>query len=91
MQAGDAVDVLDPREKGATWRFEAHVANATTGEEWVEVVGGRRGDARRRSFRVEQIFASGALRTGPSPAPLVDAPRLPLGDAPTAPRRGGRG
>jgi hypothetical protein len=73
------VDVLDDRERGATWRFAAHVTNRSTGEVWVEVVGGRHGDQRRRSFRVEQLYAYRSVRGGvPTGAPLHDAPRLPF-------------
>jgi len=40
---GDPVQVSGTRIRGATWKFVAHVANAETGEEWVEGVGGRAG------------------------------------------------
>lgn len=79
LAEGDPVDVLDDRERGAAWCFVAHVTNRSTGEAWVEVVGGRRGDQRRRSFRVDQLYphrtVRGGVATGP---PLNDAPRLPL-------------
>jgi hypothetical protein len=79
LSAGDAVDVLDARERGATWRFEAHVSNPRTDESWIEVIGGRRGDERRRSFRPEQVFPAGSLKHGaPTRASLLDAPRLSL-------------
>lgn len=79
LTEGDPVDVLDDRERGATWRFAAHVTNRSTGEVWVEVVGGRHGDQRRRSFRVEQLYAYRSVRGGvPTGAPLHDAPRLPF-------------
>jgi hypothetical protein len=76
---GDPVDVLDDRERGAEWRFVAHVTNRSTGAAWVEVVGGRRGDRRRRSFRVDQLYPSRTVRGAvATAAPLNDAPRLPL-------------
>jgi hypothetical protein len=79
LRAGDAVDVLDARERGATWRFEAYVSNPRTEEAWIEVVGGRRGDERRRSFRPQQVFPAGSLKHGaPTAASLLDAPRLQL-------------
>jgi hypothetical protein len=79
LRAGDAVDVLDARERGAAWTFEAHVSNPRTNETWIEVVGGRRGDERRRSFRPEQVFPAGSLKHGaPTTASLRDAPRLSL-------------
>jgi hypothetical protein len=79
ISEGDPVDVLDDRERGAAWRFVAHVTNRSTGATWVEVVGGRRGDQRTRSFRVDQLYPHRAVRGGiPTAAPLNDAPRLPL-------------
>ena len=76
---GDPVDVLDDRERGATWRFVAHVTNRETGASWVEVVGGRRGEQRRRSFRDDQLYPHGTVRAGTARcAPLSDAPRLPI-------------
>lgn len=70
------------RQRGASWTFVAHVRNTRTGEEWVEVAGGRPGNHAVRSFRPEQIFpASSRARrgagggTGPS---LSEAPRLPF-------------
>ena len=41
LRPGDPVQVDGTRLRGASWSFVAHVANAETGEEWVEVVGGR--------------------------------------------------
>jgi hypothetical protein len=79
LRAGDRVDVLDPREPRATWAFVAHVTNVESGDSWVEVVGGRAGDTRRRSFRPEQLFAFGSIRNGsPTTRPLCDAPLLNL-------------
>jgi hypothetical protein len=53
----------------------ALVENLVSGESWVEVVGGKRGDRKLWSFRPEQIFAPGAKGRGPS---LAAAPRLDL-------------
>jgi hypothetical protein len=73
----DPVLVTGTRIRSATWAFVAHVANAETGEEWVEVVGGRSGDRAVRSFRPDQVYAPSA-RPGRDPS-LAQAPGLPLG------------
>jgi hypothetical protein len=79
VRAGDRVDVLDARERRATWTFEAHVTNLETGDAWVEVIGGRTGDPRRRSFRPEQLYPYRSIRAGaPTTLPLCDAPLLNL-------------
>lgn len=76
LTPGQAVDVAGER-RGATWVFVAHVRNARTGDEWVEVVGGRSGDRNVRSFPPERIFPAGGL--GPVRRPsLAEAPQLPL-------------
>ncbi len=87
VRAGDPVEVAGLRSRATSWEFVAHVRNARTGEEWVEVVGGRPGSRAVRSFRPEQIFAPvprsarGARvargRAG-GRVPLADEPRLPL-------------
>jgi hypothetical protein len=76
LSPGDPVLVTGTRIRGATWSFVAHVANSVTGEEWVEVVGGRAGDRAMRSFRPDQLYAPSA-RPGRDLS-LVDAPGLPL-------------
>jgi hypothetical protein len=76
LRPGDLVQVAGIRLRGASWSFVAHVANTETGEEWVEVVGGRSGDRAVRSFRTDQLYASSA-RPGRDPS-LADAPGLPL-------------
>src|SRR5579863_2871691 len=77
LHEGDPVDVHDPRARGGTWRFAAFVTNAQSGECWVEVVGGRAGDERRRSFRPDQLYPHRSLRAGePTTSSLLDAPRL---------------
>jgi hypothetical protein len=79
VTAGDPVDVLDDRERGAAWQFVACVSNEATGERWAEVVGGRGGDRRRRSFRLDQLYPYRSVRAGvPTKAPLHDAPGLPF-------------
>jgi hypothetical protein len=76
LAPGDPVQVTGTRIRGARWKFVAHVANAETGEEWVEVVGGRAGDRAVRSFRPDQLYAASA-RPGRDPS-LAEAPGLPL-------------
>lgn len=56
VRAGDPVEVAGTRLRGARWTFLAHVRNAASGAEWVEVVGGRGGDRALRSFRPDQVF-----------------------------------
>jgi hypothetical protein len=77
LRPGDPVQVTGTRIRRATWSFVAHVANAETGEEWIEVVGGRPGDRAVRSFRPDQLYAASA-RLGRDPS-LAEAPGLPLG------------
>jgi len=84
LHPGDPVTVAGTRLRSATWSFVAHVRNTDTGDEWVEVVGGRPGDRKLRSFRPEQVFppnakpgTAGAAAKGP--ASLADAPQLPFG------------
>jgi hypothetical protein len=73
---GDPVRVEGTRLRSASWSFVAHVANVETGEEWVEVVGGKPGDRAVRSFRPDQLYAASS-RPGRDPS-LADAPGLPL-------------
>jgi hypothetical protein len=77
VKKGDAVEVDGTGLRSAEWEFVAHVTNTETGEDWVEVVGGARGDRKVRSFAPGRIFApDNGKRRGPS---LAEAPRLPLG------------
>lgn len=76
VRAGDPVQVEGTRLRSASWEFVAHVLNSETGEEWVEVVGGKPGDRSVRSFRPHQLYAMSA-RPGRDPS-LADAPGLPL-------------
>ncbi len=80
VRRGDAVVVDGPKERRQRWTFVAYALNESTGEEWVEVRGGRLGESKGRSFRPEQIFPIGARKgkrvVGLS---LATAPQLPLG------------
>jgi hypothetical protein len=79
VRAGDPVVVDGVRERRRQWVFVAHVVNLATNEEWVEVRGGRAGEAKGRSFRPEAIFPRNARRgsrlVGPS---LAMAPQFAL-------------
>jgi len=79
LTTGDAVVVDGVKERRQNWVFVAHVTNAYTDEEWVEVRGGRNGEAKGRSFRPGMIFPASAKKgsriVGQS---LADAPQLPL-------------
>ena len=77
LRPGDPVEIVGPALRGATWTFRAHVRNRHNGAESVEVVGGRPGDHRVRSFLPGQVFPAGGRKTGkPS---LEVAPQLPFG------------
>lgn len=82
LTSGDEVVIDLPKERRSTFVFVAHVRNDETGDEWVEVRGGRQGEMRDRSFSVDTVYPFSARRgsrlLGPS---LIDAPRLPLGPA----------
>lgn len=76
LRRGDPVEIVGVAGRSLRWRFLAHVRNERNGAESVEVVGGRPGEQRIRSFRPEQVFAVGTRRRGgPS---LAEAPQLPL-------------
>jgi hypothetical protein len=76
---GDAVVVDGPRERRQQWVFVAHVTNESTNDEWVEVRGGRVGEAKGRSFRPDVIYPTvakkGSRLVGMS---LAEAPQLPI-------------
>lgn len=80
VREGDPVVVNGPKERRQSWVFVAHVRNEETGEEWVDVRGGRQGESKGRSFRPEAIYPpcarKGSRIEGLS---LADAPQLPLG------------
>ena len=77
VRSGDPVEVVGLRQRAAAWTFVAHVTNTETGECWVEVVGGAKGDRRVRSFDPGRIFAPGAGKAGR--LSLAEEPQLPLG------------
>ncbi len=80
LRAGDTVEVSDTRLRSAKWEFVAHVRNVVTGDEWIDVVGGRNGDRKLRSFPPERVFAPAARQSRHRPrSSLADAPQLPLG------------
>ncbi len=76
---GDAVVVDGVKERRQQWVFLAHVVNEDTGDEWIEVRGGRVGESKGRSFRPEVIYPMGAKKgarlVGLS---LALAPQLPI-------------
>jgi hypothetical protein len=80
VSKGETVEVTETGMRSATWEFVAHVRNVVTGEEWIEVVGGKGGDRAQRSFRPERVFApgKGGGRSG-ARSSLAQEPRLPLG------------
>jgi len=79
VSAGDPVVVDGVKELRQHWVFVAHVVNEATSDEWVEVRGGRVGEAKGRSFRPDVIFPprakKGSRLVGMS---LAMAPQLPL-------------
>jgi len=79
VNAGEPIIVNSPKERRLSWTFIAHVTNEATGAEWIEVRGGRRGEAKGRSFRPDLIFPLSARRgsrlVGQS---LAEAPQLPF-------------
>jgi hypothetical protein len=87
LRTGDPVVVSGLAIRGATWQFRARVLNRHNGTESIEVIGGRPGDRKIRSYGPERIFAvTGRKRSGAGSArattgqlSLADAPQLPLG------------
>jgi len=76
LRRGDRVEVTGVAGRDLRWEFQAYVRNDRTGAESIEVVGGRPGERRVRSFRPEQVYAVGAVAARrPS---LADAPQLPF-------------
>jgi hypothetical protein len=80
VRNGDPVVVNGVKERRQHWTFVAHVLNEATGDEWIEVQGGRIGESKGRSFRTELIYPSGSRKgsrvVGLS---LATAPQLSLG------------
>ncbi len=71
--------VNSPKERRLTWVFVAHVTNESTGEEWIEVRGGRQGESKGRSFRPALIYPANARRGSRLVGQSLDvAPQLPL-------------
>lgn len=62
LNTGDEVVVNLPKELKMSWVFVAHVLNSGTGDEWVEVRGGRKGETKGRSFRPEVIYPKSAKK-----------------------------
>jgi hypothetical protein len=79
LRAGDAVVVDGIKERRQHWVFVSHVRNEATGDEWIDVRGGRSGESKGRSFRPELIYPSGAKRGSRLVGlPLSLAPQLPI-------------
>lgn len=79
VTAGDAVVVDGTKERGQSWVFVAHVLNEATSEEWIEVRGGRIGEAKGRSFRPVLIYPASAKKGARLVGlPLALAPQLPI-------------
>jgi hypothetical protein len=71
--------------RGAEWRFRAHVLNRHNGTESVEVVGGRPGENKIRSFGPERIFAVTGKKGARGRASRATAGQLSLAEAPQLP------
>lgn len=78
LRAGDSVHISDTGIRSATWTFVAHVTNVETGQDWVEVVGGAKGDRKVRSFAPARVYAVSANKKK-GDLSLAEAPQLPLG------------
>ncbi len=86
LRQGDPVRVAGIKQREAVWEFRAHVVNRRNGTESVEVIGGRPGDRRIRSFGPERIYPVTGRRTRGAAGvaaggelSLAEAPRLPFG------------
>jgi hypothetical protein len=79
VRAGDAVAVDGVKERRQQWVFVAHVRNEVSSEEWIEVRGGRNGEAKGRSFRTDVIYPAHAKKGSRLIGLSLDlAPQLPL-------------
>jgi hypothetical protein len=85
LHAGDPVMISGVKLRGATWQFRAHVLNERNGTESVEVVGGRPGDRKLRSFEPGRIFAVSGRTTGSTASEKNFTDRLSLENAPQLP------
>ncbi|MGA7420993.1 MAG: hypothetical protein WB765_11195 [Acidimicrobiales bacterium] len=84
LHAGDPVVIEGVRGRGMTWEFRAQVVNERNGTESIEVVGGRPGDRKVRSFAPDRVFAVTGRTRRRSPSAgvqlsLADEPQLPFG------------
>jgi hypothetical protein len=87
LRSGDPVVVAGVKVRGATWEFRAHILNQRNGDESIEVVGGRPGARKIRSFEPDRIFPVTGRRTRSGRSnglpvgqlSLADAPQLPFG------------
>lgn len=71
--------VNSDKERRGTYQFVCFVRNVATGDEWVEVRGGRAGELKDRSFRPELIYPAAARKgTKLIGAPILNAPQLPF-------------
>jgi hypothetical protein len=85
LHRGDPVIVSGLHIRGAEWEFRAHVCNRHNGTEFVEVVGGRPGDRKIRSFEPSRIFAVTARKRRGTDADRSIAGQLSLAEAPQLP------
>jgi hypothetical protein len=85
LHAGDPVMISGVKLRGATWEFRAHIVNERNGTESVEVVGGRPGDRKLRSFEPSRVFAVSGRATGSNRSEKDFTERLSLADAPQLP------
>jgi hypothetical protein len=84
LRAGDPVSIEGVRGRGSTWEFRAWVVNEHNGSESIEVVGGRPGDRKMRSFAPDRVYALSRRRrsragSGEAQLSLADEPQLPFG------------
>jgi hypothetical protein len=79
LRDGDPVVVDGVKERRQNWVFVAHVLNEATGDEWIDVRGGRTGESKGRSFRPDLIYPNGAKRGSRLVGlPLSRAPQLQI-------------
>lgn len=82
VREGEPVVVAIARERRRQWVFAAHVKNVVSNEEWIEVRGGRTGEAITRSFRAELIFPKSSKSVPrKNEWSFFDAPRFSFDEA----------